>query len=63
MQLLDVLHQKLEDQLQPLRRAVSDGSAKTYDHYKELCGTIRGLETAQLEIKDLVRKLKESEDD
>jgi hypothetical protein len=63
MQLLEVLHQKLEDQLQPLRRAVSDGSAKTYDHYKELCGTIRGLETAQLEIKDLVRKLKESEDD
>jgi hypothetical protein len=62
MQLLEVLHQKLEDQLQPLRRAVSDGSAKTYDHYKELCGTIRGLETAQLEIKDLVRKLKESED-
>ena len=62
MQLLDVLHQKLEDQLQPLRRAVSDGSAKTYDHYKELCGTIRGLETAQLEIKDLVRKLKDSED-
>jgi hypothetical protein len=62
MQLLELLHQKLEDQLQPLRRAVSDGSAKTYDHYKELCGTIRGLETAQLEIKDLVRKLKESED-
>ena len=63
MQLLEVLHAKLEDQLLPLRRAVSDGSAKTYDHYKELCGTIRGLETAQLEIHDLVRKLKESEDD
>jgi hypothetical protein len=63
MKLLDILHGKLEDQLQPLRRAVSDGGAKSYDHYKELCGTIRGLETAQLEIKDLVRKLKESDDD
>lgn len=62
MQLLELLHQKLEDQLQPLRRAVSDGGAKSYDHYKELCGNIRGLETAQLEIKDLVRKLKDSED-
>ena len=63
MQLLEILNAKLEDQLQPLRRAVSDGGAKSYDHYKELCGTIRGLETAQLEIKDLVRKLKDSEDD
>jgi hypothetical protein len=63
MQLLEVLYAKLEDQLQPLRRAVSDGGAKSYDHYKELCGTIRGLETAQLEINDLVRKLKESDDE
>jgi hypothetical protein len=63
MQLLELLHAKLEDQLLPLRRAVSDGGAKSYDHYKELCGTIRGLETAQLEINDLVRKLKESEND
>lgn len=63
MQILEVLHAKLEDHLQPLRRAVSDGSAKSYDHYKELCGTIRGLETAQLEINDLVRKLKEINDD
>lgn len=62
MQLLEVLHAKLEDQIKPLQQALCDGGAKSYDHYKELCGTIRGLQTAQLEINDLVRKLKDLND-
>jgi hypothetical protein len=62
-QVLDILKAKLDEQIKPLQQAICDGSAKTYDHYKELCGTIRGLQTAQLEINDLVRKLKDLDDD
>jgi hypothetical protein len=61
--MLEVLHGKLEEQVQQLVDVVSGGGAKSYDHYKELCGTIRGLQTAQYELADLVRKTKEYEDD
>jgi hypothetical protein len=61
--LLEVLNKKLDEQVKQLVDVVSGGGAKTYDHYKELCGTIRGLQTAQYELADLVRKTKEHEDE
>jgi len=61
--LLEVLDKKLEEQVKQLVDVVSGGGAKSHDHYKELCGTIRGLQTAQYELADLVRKTKEYEDD
>ncbi len=62
-QLLEVLSKKLDEQIEQLVEVVSAGGAKSHEHYKELCGTIRGLQTAQMEIADLVRKTKDSEDD
>ena len=61
--MLEVLNKKLDEQVKQLVDVVSGGGAKTYDHYKELCGTIRGLQTAQYELADLVRKTKEYEDE
>ena len=61
--MFEVLNKKLDEQVKQLVDVVSGGGAKTYDHYKELCGTIRGLQTAQYELADLVRKTKEYEDD
>ena len=61
--LLEVLNGKLEEHVKQLVEVVSGGGAKSHDHYKELCGTIRGLQTAQYELADLVRKTKEYEDD
>ena len=61
--LLEVLNSKLEDHVKQLVEVVSAGGAKSHEHYKELCGTIRGLQTAQYELADLVRKTKEYEDD
>ena len=61
--MLEVLHGKLEEQVQQLVDVVSGGGAKSYDHYKELSGTIRGLQLAQMELGDLVRKTKEFDDD
>jgi len=61
--LLDVLSKKLDEHVKQLVEVVGGGGAKSHDHYRELCGTIRGLQTAQYEIADLVRKTKEYEDD
>jgi hypothetical protein len=42
---------------------LAGGAVADYAAYRELCGVIRGLQTAQREIADLVRKLKENDDD
>jgi hypothetical protein len=61
--LFEILNKKLEAQIESFKAVLCDGGAKSYDHYKELSGTIRGLQLAQMEIGDLVRKLKDSDDE
>jgi len=39
------------------------GAAKDYAEYRELVGVIRGLNHSNLNIQDLLRKLKENDDD
>lgn len=58
-QLLALLVSKYEDRKKHLIEFLCDGGAKDFAEYKNLCGEIRGLSVAQEEIKDLVRKLKE----
>ena len=60
---LDILKQKLEEQKESHIEALAAGASKDYAHYRELCGVIRGLQTAQVEIADLVRKLKDIDDE
>ena len=60
---LELLNKKLEAQVESFRAILCDGGAKSFDHYKELSGTIRGLQLAQYELGDLVRKLKEHDDE
>lgn len=61
--LFETLNKKLEVQIESFKTVLCDGGAKSYDHYKELSGTIRGLQLAQMELGDLVRKTKEFNDD
>ena len=61
--LLESLNKKLDEHIKQLVDVLSGGGAKSHDHYKELCGTIRGLQTAQYELADLVRKTKDYDDD
>lgn len=61
--ILDHLNAKLEERRVELIDFLGRGSATTFDAYKEVCGQIRGLQAAQLEIADLVRKLKEIDDE
>lgn len=60
---LEHLNSKLEERRKELVESLADGVAKDYPAYKELCGVIRGLLTAQSEINDLVRKFKEYDND
>jgi hypothetical protein len=60
---LKLLNSKLEERRQELIEFLGDGGAKSYDHYKEVCGVLRGLLTAQSEINDLLQKMKEYEDE
>jgi hypothetical protein len=62
-QTLELLNRKLEERVVSLVDFMADGGCKSYDHYKELCGHIRGLRAAQAESGDLVRKLKEYDND
>jgi hypothetical protein len=59
----ELLNRKLEEQVKSHSEALVDGQSKDYAHYRELCGVIRGLQTAQREVGDLVRKLKDDNDD
>ena len=63
MQTLELLDKKLDEEIKLIVDSLSDGVATDYAHYKELCGAIRGLRTAQRELNDLVEKLKEADDD
>lgn len=63
MRVFDLLNQKISERIQDLNRTLCDGVAKDYAEYKGMCGVIRGLQTAQFELNDLVRKIKESDDE
>ena len=58
-EILELLTSKLEDRKKNLIEFLAQGSAKEFAEYKSLCGEIRGLTVAQEEAKDLVRRLKE----
>jgi hypothetical protein len=62
-QLLELLKKKLEDERKAVVENLADGGAKDFAQYQNLCGIIRGLLTAQREINDLLRKLKDEDDD
>lgn len=60
---LELIASKLEERKQRLNEFLCGGGVSDYAEYKNLCGEIRGLTAAQMEIKDLVRKLKELDDE
>jgi hypothetical protein len=60
---MDLLQRKLKEQEDSHIQALAWGAVAGYAAYRELCGVIRGLQTAQREIADLVRKLKDDDED
>ena len=59
---LDVLVKQLDDKISQIQDALGNGSAKDYEEYRAMCGEIKGLLTARLNIKDLQQRAKEHDD-
>jgi len=63
LKIFDVLNQKINERIQDLNRFLCDGTVKDFAEYKGMCGVIKGLQTAQYEINDLLRKIKDDDDE
>lgn len=59
---LELLDQKLKVQLKGLEESLGTGTAKDYADYQFMCGKIRGLLTAQMELNDLAKNLEHSDE-
>jgi hypothetical protein len=57
------LNQKINERIQDVSGSLCDGVAKDYADYKGMCGVIKGLRTAQYELNDLLRKIKDDDDE
>jgi hypothetical protein len=62
IQVLEHLNSKLAERRTELAESLAAGTVTDFPAYRELCGVIRGLLTAQMEIGDLVRILKANHD-
>lgn len=61
--LLEHLIAEMEKSKHAYIESLVEGGAKDFADYKHLCGVIRGLAIAQIETQDLLRKMKENNDD
>jgi hypothetical protein len=63
LKIFEILDSKLNERVMDLSRSLSEGVAKDHAEYKGMCGVIKGLQTAQYELNDLLRKIKENDDE
>ena len=59
---LAYITKEIVKQRETYETAVQRGSAKDFAEYKNLCGLIQGLMTAETIINDLVQKMEKSDD-
>ena len=59
----DVLTDKLTDHKRSSEELLHSGAAKDFSEYREVCGVLRGLDTALREVNDLSRNYMEDADD
>ena len=59
----DVLKEKLTDHKRSSEEFLHSGAAKDFAEYREVCGVLRGLDTALREVNDLSRNYMEDADD
>ena len=59
----DVLNDKLTEQKRSSEEFLNSGGCKDFAEYREVCGVIRGLDHALIEINDLSRNYMEDDDE
>lgn len=50
------------DQIKTRETVLSNGSAKTFEEYREICGVIKGLQMAKTELDDMMNNWKIASD-
>ena len=63
MQPLDLLLKQIDDKVRTLEEILGVGEAKDFAEYQRICGEIKGLLTARLNMTDLQKNIEESDDD
>jgi len=63
MTVFDVLELEIGEVISPAEEFLVSGSPKDYAQYREVCGLLRGLRTAQKIVKDLSRTNMDDDDD
>jgi hypothetical protein len=60
---MSLLLKHMEDDKKSLVSALSDGVAKDFAEYKQICGQIMGISKAQLRVSEMNNRLQNDEDD
>ena len=63
LKVFEIITRNINERITDVANSLCDGVAKDYAEYKGLCGTIHGLRSAQFEVNDLLRKIKEDDDE
>jgi hypothetical protein len=63
MDFSDAVVLEINKHIEYLAKNVADGSAKSFEDYKFVCGQIQGLMVARRITQDLAKRLKDQDDD
>lgn len=62
MDAIDLLLSKNAQERNDMINFLATGNAKDYSHYQNICGIIRGLNLADVHLKDLAERMEKSDE-
>ena len=63
MEIWDEVIQEFNTEIQKLRLTLGGGGAEDYAHYRQLVGSIQGLEWARNNLTDIIKKRTYADDE
>ena len=62
MEIWDEVVQEFNEEIERLKVSLGDGVAEDFPHYRQLVGSIQGLEWARSNLTDIIKKRMYNED-
>ena len=59
---LNVLRSKFRERIVSISEAVANGTCKSFDEYRNLCGVINGLALAERDLLDLHNAMEQNDE-
>tara|TARA_Y100000361_G_scaffold143847_1_gene151333 strand:- start:1007 stop:1198 length:192 start_codon:yes stop_codon:yes gene_type:complete len=63
MDIFDEIIKRYADEIQNLKNSLADGSADSYESYKQIVGTITGIEWARTQFIETIKKRNNTEEE